>query len=46
MNIDREIKYSEAPQGETNRRCPDISKLKNLGYSAKISIDQGLRTLI
>ena len=46
MNIDREIKYSEAPQGETNRRCPDISKLKNLGYSAKIGIDQGIGTLL
>lgn len=32
----------EAPAGETNRRCPDISKLRALGYSPMISLAEGL----
>lgn len=30
------------PLGETSRRLPDLKKLKNLGYKAEYSIDQGL----
>jgi nucleoside-diphosphate-sugar epimerase len=33
---------SEAPLGETNRRCPDISKVSELGYLPKIKLDDGL----
>jgi nucleoside-diphosphate-sugar epimerase len=29
--------------GSTSRRCPDISRLRTLGYSPKISLDEGLR---
>lgn len=39
---DAAIIPSEAPQGETNRRCPDISKISALGYSPKIKLKQGL----
>ena len=46
MGCDLEVKYSEAPKGETNRRCPDISKLKKLGYSPKINLDIGLKTIL
>ena len=46
MNLDLEIKYSEAPQGETNRRCPDISMMKSLGYSPKINLDSGLNLVV
>ena len=46
MGCDLEIEYSEAPKGETNRRCPDISKLKKLGYSPKINLDIGLKTIL
>jgi nucleoside-diphosphate-sugar epimerase len=42
MNVNLKIKYSEAPRGETNRRIPDISKLKSLGYNPKINLDEGL----
>ncbi len=31
-------------QGGTLHRCPDISKLKKLGYSPKISFEQGLKS--
>ena len=34
--------YSEKPKGETNRRCPDISKIYSLGYKPSFNIDQGL----
>ncbi len=37
---------SSEPIGATYRRCPDISKLKNLGYSPSISLKQGLPGLI
>lgn len=30
------------PQGGTPRRCPDISKLKNLGFKATVGLDQGI----
>ena len=46
MGCNLEVKYSEAPKGETNRRCPDISKLKKLGYSPKINLDIGLETVL
>tara|TARA_B100001093_G_C26764303_1_gene987161 strand:- start:445 stop:1422 length:978 start_codon:yes stop_codon:yes gene_type:complete len=34
------------PPGETARRCPNISKVKNLGYVPKFNLDQGLRKTI
>ena len=46
MNIDLEIKYSDAPRGETNRRVPDISKIKSLGYLPKINLDKGLTQIL
>jgi len=33
---------SEAPSGETSRRCPDIAKVSKLGYQPSISIGEGL----
>lgn len=41
-----EINQTEAFAGETPRRCPDISKLRALGYSPRISLDQGLADTI
>lgn len=32
--------------GSTERRCPDISKIKNLGFSPKISLKEGLPSII
>ena len=46
MCYNREIKYSEEPKGETNKRCPDISKLKALGYNPKINLETGLEMVI
>jgi dTDP-glucose 4,6-dehydratase/UDP-glucose 4-epimerase len=38
--------YDEAPAGETRRRCPDISKLRALGFSPKIPLSQGLPPVV
>ena len=46
MNVNLKIQYSEAPKGETDRRCPDISKLKALGYSPQVDLDTGLREVL
>ena len=35
-----------APVGQTSRRCPDISKMRQLGYEPSVSLTDGLaRTL-
>ncbi len=33
-------------KGGTPRRCPDITKLKALGYTPKVSLDQGIRDTV
>jgi dTDP-glucose 4,6-dehydratase/UDP-glucose 4-epimerase len=33
-------------QGSTERRCPDISKLRSLGYEPTISFEEGLPSLV
>ena len=40
----REIELIEkpAPEGSTERRCPDIAKLEKLGYKPQVSLVQGL----
>jgi nucleoside-diphosphate-sugar epimerase len=35
-----------APQGGTDRRCPDIAKLRKLGYSPRIPLDTGLPSTV
>ena len=37
---------SEAPKGETNKRCPDITKLKKLGFNPQIKLDTGLKKTV
>tara|TARA_X000000950_G_scaffold205530_1_gene247249 strand:- start:25458 stop:26423 length:966 start_codon:yes stop_codon:yes gene_type:complete len=46
INVKIEIKLSELPKGSTPRRCPNINKLKKLGYLPKIKIDKGLKPTI
>lgn len=41
------IEFKDLPQDDPLRRCPDISKAKNvLGWEPKISLDEGLGLLI
>ncbi len=47
--MNNKIKIKEGSQshfGGTMRRCPNISKMKELGYSPKVSIDKGLEKSI
>ena len=43
-SLGREIEFvtTIAPQGETNRRTPDISKIEGLGYSPSMSLQAGV----
>jgi len=40
------IVHGPLTQGSTQRRCPDISKLRSLGYEPTISFEQGLPSLV
>jgi nucleoside-diphosphate-sugar epimerase len=44
----REIELIPGPaaQGGTERRCPDITKLRNLGYSPQVTLDDGLPSTV
>lgn len=46
MNIEIQFKHEALLTGGTNRRCPDISKIKKLGYSPKISLEEGIAKTI
>jgi UDP-glucose 4-epimerase len=41
-----EFAHEPAPAGETRRRCPDISKVKALGWAPGISLAQGLPSVV
>lgn len=41
-----DLKTSPEPAGATPRRCPDISKLMSLGFAPRISLADGLPSLI
>jgi dTDP-glucose 4,6-dehydratase/UDP-glucose 4-epimerase len=36
------LRPTAAPLGATERRCPDISRLRALGYTPRIALAQGL----
>ena len=36
------IQPGKAPEGSTNRRCPDIAKLRKLGFDPAISLAEGV----
>ena len=40
---DIELIPGDRPLGATNRRCPDNSRIRSLGYNQGISIDQGIK---
>lgn len=40
------LRPSEAPAGSTDRRCPDITRLRTLGYAPKISLADGLPAVV
>jgi dTDP-glucose 4,6-dehydratase/UDP-glucose 4-epimerase len=40
------IESGPIPKGETARRCPDITKMKELGHNPTISLDDGIGKVI
>jgi len=46
MGREARIVPGAAPAGGTQRRVPDISRLRALGFSPRISLDQGLPSII
>jgi UDP-glucose 4-epimerase len=41
-----DINFTEASVGGTPRRCPDITKMRQLGYQPQIFLEEGLRRTI
>lgn len=46
MNVEVDIVPGPIPEGGTPRRCPDISKLRALGYEPEWSLEQGLEKTV
>jgi nucleoside-diphosphate-sugar epimerase len=46
VGIDLDIQPGELPQGGTKRRCPDISKMRALGWSPAVDLDEGLERTV
>ena len=42
-NVNPNFEYHPSPEGCVMRRCPDITKLKSLGYNPKTILEEGLR---
>jgi UDP-glucose 4-epimerase len=43
VGVDLKIVPGPAAQGATNRRCPDIGKMRALGYDPKVGLEDGMR---
>ncbi len=46
FGISVEWAYTDVPQGETPRRCPDIKKLKGLGFVPLVPLHKGLEETV
>lgn len=46
FGVEIEIRQLSVAQGGALRRCPDISKLKSLGFTPKISFKEGIPSLV
>ena len=46
MNADIVLKKGNLKKGGTSRRCPDITKIKKLGYLQKTSLNLGIKQTI
>ena len=42
LGLDIEIKPGDSPPGGTPRRCPNVAKLRSLGYEPEISLEEGI----
>jgi nucleoside-diphosphate-sugar epimerase len=46
VGVDLDIRPGEAPPGATRRRCPDISKMRALGWAPAVGLDEGLERTV
>lgn len=46
VGVQVQVRPSEEAQGGTPRRCPDIRKMRKLGYQPTIDLDEGLRRTV
>lgn len=46
LEVELDIQPGPAAAGGTPRRCPDISKMRNLGYQPRVNLEEGLRRTV
>ncbi|HEX2214692.1 MAG TPA: NAD-dependent epimerase/dehydratase family protein, partial [Mycobacterium sp.] len=46
VGVDLDIRPGDAPKGGTRRRCPDIEKMRTLGWAPTVSLDDGLERTV
>jgi nucleoside-diphosphate-sugar epimerase len=46
MNVKLKINYQDLTKGSTARRCPNINKIKKLGYKINNTLEEGLKKTI
>jgi UDP-glucose 4-epimerase len=46
VGVDLDIRPGAAPAGGTRRRCPDIGKMRALGWSLDVGLDDGLERTV
>jgi UDP-glucose 4-epimerase len=46
VGVDLDIRPGEAPTGGTPRRCADITKMRSLGWSPEVGLDEGLQRTV
>jgi nucleoside-diphosphate-sugar epimerase len=46
VGIDLDIRPGELQAGGTKRRCPDIAKMRALGWSPEVGLDEGLERTV
>jgi UDP-glucose 4-epimerase len=46
VGVELDIQPGDAPEGGTPRRCPDITKMRALGYEPAVSLDEGLERTV
>ncbi len=46
VGVEVDIRPGEAPAGGTKRRCPDIAKMRALGWSPAVGLDEGLERTV
>lgn len=46
IGLELEIHPGDTPEGGTPRRCPDITKMRKLGYQPAVDLDTGLQRTV